>query len=91
MTGSCTLTGAGVCIELAGYADMEGWCTSIARIYAIPTAFDPAACPGDSIAVCDVDDLSLAPDFPVPALVYYYSDFAGDPATVCGDTGGTLL
>lgn len=42
------------------------------------------------IDVCDIDEVS-ASDFPVPVLVYYYSDFGADPATVCADNGGTLL
>jgi hypothetical protein len=59
-------------------------------MYALTAVYSAAACPSGYVDVCDIDEVS-ASDFPVPALVYYYSDFAADPATVCADNGGTLL
>lgn len=85
---SCAWTAVGICVELEGYDDTDGWCTDIAAQYLLDTVYATAPCPLDARGSCWIPAPEADSDFPAPVTVYFYSTYFGDPASSCAQADG---
>jgi len=83
--GSCVWATYGLCIDYSGYVNGGEWCASTSESFGIPYDFLPEAGCAPGIGVCAVE---AGGDFPAPADVVVYDDFAGNPEDYCESLNG---
>jgi hypothetical protein len=83
--GSCVWATYGLCIDYSGYVNGGEWCVETSESFGIPYEFLPEAGCAPGIGVCAVE---TGGDFPAPAEVVVYEDFAGNPEDYCESLNG---